>query len=93
MVVSSGSLVGTDLSMLGGASSYRVVNEARAAVDDAASWVTHHCNDEELALLEAARHQVLSGATSQAERLHREADLLLRWSASLAVQESSFVEA
>lgn len=84
--------VGTTLSMLGGPSSYRVVNEARAAVDDAASWVTQRCNDEELALLEAARYQLVSGAGSQAERLHREADLLIRWSASLAIQESSFVE-
>ena len=78
--------------MLGESTSYRAVNDARAAVDDAASWVTQHCSDEELALLEAARYQVVSGAHSLSERLHREADLLIRWSASLAVQDSAFAE-
>jgi hypothetical protein len=78
--------------MAGGSSPSRVVNEARAAVDDAASWVTQHCTDEELAMLEAARHQLLTEATSQDDRLHREADLLMRWSASLAMDEAQFLE-
>jgi hypothetical protein len=78
--------------MPGGSAPSHVVNEARAAVDDAASWVTQRCTDEELALLEAARHQLLAEAGSLSERLRREADLLIRWSASLAVDEAQFLE-
>jgi hypothetical protein len=78
--------------MPGGSSPSRVVNEARAAVADAASWITQRCSDEELALLEAARYQLFDGAASLSERLRREADLLMRWSASLALDEAQFLE-
>ncbi len=73
-----------------GGRSDRALDDARASVDGAMSWVEARCGDEELVLLDAARHHLATLASSPEELVHREAELLLRWSATVAVAEASF---
>ena len=76
-----------------GGDSVRALDDARASVDGAVSWLKAQCGDEELVLLDAARHH-LAGVTSSPEELvHREAELLMRWSATVAVAEAAFADA
>lgn len=75
-----------------GGRSDRALDDARASVDGAVSWVMAQCSDEELVVLDAGRHHLATHASSAADLLRREAELLMRWSATVAVAEASFAD-